>query len=261
MATVTDERPHLILVTRDTCVESQTVLNLWNQLLVDPHMASKYQFKHVARDNDNREVVIGTPLVYYDIIRWFPWLMVISNYAWTRLEKKPRLLLMSKLFNGRFSTDESGNNDIIRTPQYPNTYIGILTWLRHCYDTDPTAFPYVRIEPPPPYHQDIPTVAPRLSLSPFWAAAYRDRSLPFAPDTRKVIGSSYLPELEKRRHALTAPSIELEQLAEYQQVMKPILLELQLLGLIDAFNLDQPPTYYVQLIQRHLDLLIRVHLI
>lgn len=259
MATPKDERPHLILVTLDTCVQSQNFLKLWNQLIVDSHVASKFQFNHIARPYVDDSLPVGQPpAVYHGIIRWFPWLMLIDNSIWPRLHQDRIIILTSKLFNGKFCKDNSSNNIVTPTLDYPNTYMGILTWLRHCHDNDPTVFPYIRIEAPYSYLHDIPTTAPRLALSPFWAAAYRDRNLPFASDSRKVIGSSYLDELKKRQ-VIVEPSTHPDKFSEYQSQMKPILTELQLLGLTDYFNLDQPPSNYIRLIQRHLDLLIDPH--
>lgn len=263
MATAKDERPHLVLVTLDTCAHSITFRDLWNQFIEDPMIKLNYQVEHVAHMNSMNSISItGPQAYYYSLVKWFPWLMLIKHEAWAQpLTRPPDLDTKIKVCNGKF-TSGSGVVSINYVNEYPPTYTGILQWLRHCHDQDPSAYPSIEIKPRA-YFSEIHDVAARFSLSPFWASAYRNRDLPFAPDSRKVIGSSYLSELEKRRKMIREQSIDTTKpnltAIEYQTLMQPLLNELRLLGLMEQFDFSIALFQYCQMIQRHLELLIQVH--
>lgn len=265
MTTVPDTRPHLVLVTLGTCDHSAVFQDLWNQFIEDPMVKLNFQVEHVACINTMDSISgikSGMPAYCRSLVQWFPWLMLIQHDAWERLLPIPQDLdTKLKVCNGKFVSSHSngGPGSIKYVNEYPPTYTGIKLWLRHCHDEHPSVYPLIEVKTPS-YFCDIHDVALKFSLSPFWASAYRNRDLPFAPDSRKIIGSCYLDELKKRQ-IISGPSTHPNQFMEYCHQMKPILMELQLLGVTDYFNLDRPPAYYVPLIQRHLDLLINRHTI
>jgi hypothetical protein len=262
MAIAPDKRPHLILVTHNTCPHSQRFREIWNQIIENPDVTSNFQCQHLAVDSWFSPILLGQPPInYHDFVQWFPWLMVIKDDIWTAVTIMTQEQFYSRIevFNGKNSASASTGRK-----SYPSTYTGILAWLRHCQEADPMGVPAIQLKPST-YLREIHDVAPRFSLSPFWAAAYRDRSLPFAPDTRKVIGSSYLPELARRQQQIRERSIDTERpnlmATEYQTLMQPLLDELRLLGLIDQFNFNVKPSHYGQMIRRHLELLIQGHMV
>jgi hypothetical protein len=282
MAVTTASR--LILITANNCSHGcPAMMEIWTQLTRDPNISSQFQFQLIIGDNCRNRLSPGPyPMQLIQLHHWYPTLMVIPTDTWNQALTNPQLLVSEVLvFNGestimedfqKYTLMPSGDvigEDPIRyvrlnpAKTYPLTYSGVLTWLRHCHHINPTIYPEITTSSRELCLRQISEIAPQFTLSPFWAAAYQNRDLPFLQESRKVVGSSYLEELTKRRHhmnELTGP----EKLFMSKDQIHLIVTELEMLGLTETSTVNQSPPNWRGLsrqIQGHLELLIQRYMI
>jgi hypothetical protein len=273
------EYPHLIMTDRrayrpDLIYAIDDINHLSRQSSSDigwsngeyPLLSSLFQqvqFKRVALSDDSNQLLecgftADTIKLFLRSIKWDRWLVLLPHQG--TLEAPMKRTFQHGVTMEVFNLSMCPYTGFPRyTPLYAENSRGVLQWLRDCQKKHPNWFERGILVKPS--GKEIADVATRLTLSPFWATAYRNRELPFAADSRKMVTSSYFPELERRHQAISQLSTDGVTLTEYQRVMVPLVEELKLLGFMETFDVRIGPKQYGRFIQRYLEILMNRYVI
>jgi len=153
-------------------------------------------------------------------------------------------------YNAFWST--SSNNFIYVYKKFYNR--GLLDWIEYIEIKFPNWFNPLKILPFK--EEELYNIASMITLSPFWATVYTNKS-GFKVEDPKIIGSTYLDTLRERLIKINT----LDANSSDQQTYTYIIEELHYLGLMDYFFLHRNVAYYQKLITYHLNLLIGIHIL